>query len=154
MTKPFHQEEVLVRIQTHLERSRLASELARLNRELEAEVQARTRELEGKDRIAEHLLKYHTLEETLELVLEVVAQLVEVERAVFYLCDGAQPRTVAALGSDGSALNAEQLAQLKIADTLADELTQLTLEQPKPSSEKPARALLPLARGGEVMGVL
>jgi GAF domain-containing protein len=114
----------------------------------------RLRELEGKDRIAEHLLKYHTLEEKLELVLEVVAQLVEVERAVFYLCDGAQPRIVAALGSDGSALNAEQLAQLKIGDTLADELTQLTLEQPKPSSEKPARALLPLARGGEVMGVL
>lgn len=49
MTKPFHQEEVLVRIQTHLERSRLASELARLNRELEAEVQARTRDLSDCD---------------------------------------------------------------------------------------------------------
>jgi len=161
ITKPFHQEEVLVRIQTHLERTRLASELARLNRELEAEVQARTRdlrlrlrELEGKDRIAEHLLKYHTLEETLELVLEVVAQLVEVDRAVFYLCAGAQPQIVAALGGDGHVLNAEQLAQLPMDDALVNEIAQLKTEQPQPSAESPARALLPLARGGEVIGVL
>lgn len=161
ITKPFHQEEVLIRIQTHLERTRLASELARLNGELEAQVQARThdlrlrlRELEGKDRIAEHLLTYHTLEETLELVLQVVAQLVEVERAAFYLREGDVSRAVAALGVEGQALHSEQLAKLSLEASLLDELAQLKAGQCVLRAEKTPRALLPLARGGEVLGVL
>jgi DNA-binding response OmpR family regulator len=161
MTKPFHQEEVLVRIQTHLERTRLASELARLNSALEAEVQARTRdlqlrlrELEGKDRIAEHLLKYHTLEETLELVLQVVAQLVEIERAAFYLREDDTVRIIAALGRDGRAIHAEQLAQSSLTSSLTDEFAQLKAGQSVLRAEKIPRAILPLARGGEVLGIL
>jgi formate hydrogenlyase transcriptional activator len=46
VTKPFQQEEVLARVQTHIARRALERELERANGELEMRVAARTRELE------------------------------------------------------------------------------------------------------------
>jgi len=67
VTKPFNKEEVLARLRTHLERAILARNLAELNEHLEQKVQERTHELrlkvselEGKDRIAQHMLKFHS----------------------------------------------------------------------------------------------
>lgn len=45
ISKPFQKEEVLIRIRTHLERDRLAKELAELNAHLEQKVAERTAEL-------------------------------------------------------------------------------------------------------------
>jgi DNA-binding response OmpR family regulator len=79
VTKPFKKEEVLARIRTHLERDLLARELAELNTRLEekvrertAELQRKVSELEGKDRIIEHMLTLHSLEETMAVVLEAI----------------------------------------------------------------------------------
>ena len=88
ITKPFKKEEVLVRVRTHLERTLLARNLAELNAHLEQkvaertrEVQLRLKELEGKDRIAQHLLTFNTLEETLAVVLEVITNILKLDRA-------------------------------------------------------------------------
>ena len=94
VTKPFNGREVLTRIRTHLERARFARELAELNAHLEAKVAERTqqlqlkiRELDGRDRIAQHLLTIHSLEETLELVLDVASQIVDLAGAAVYLAE-------------------------------------------------------------------
>ena len=65
--------------------------LARLNEQLEAMVQARTlelsqkvHELEGRDRIQHYLLQIHPLDELLQTVLEVVAEVCQVEAADYY----------------------------------------------------------------------
>ncbi|MBT3602878.1 MAG: response regulator, partial [Candidatus Latescibacteria bacterium] len=73
--KPFHKEEVLVRVHMHLERGQLietltreSQELVKLNAQLEEKVTERTQELhqkvielEGKNKIAQSLLTVHTL---------------------------------------------------------------------------------------------
>ena len=111
ITKPFKKEEVLVRIQTHLERAILARRLASINEELELKVAHRTadlvrkvRELEGKDRIAQHLLTFHSLEETLAVVLEVVINILELDQAVVYLANEGEFRPAAAIGLVGENL--------------------------------------------------
>lgn len=95
IAKPFQKEEVLIRIRTHLERDRLARDLADLNAHLEQKVEERTaelrqkvKELEGRDRIAQHLLTYHSLEETLSLVLEVCSDIAGVSTASIHLTEG------------------------------------------------------------------
>ena len=122
-TKPFKKEEILVRIQTHLERALLARELAALNAELEQKVEDRTREvrrqlkeLEGKDRIAQHLLTIHSLEETLALVTEVVSDLIELDRVMVYVKEGEKMTSVAAVGLDlpDSALGKEMHQTLPV----------------------------------------
>ncbi len=79
VTKPFQQEEVLARIQTHLERALMTRELMQKNRDLadlnahlQQKVEDRTRELwekvkalEDRDRIAQQLLAVHKLHDTL-----------------------------------------------------------------------------------------
>jgi DNA-binding response OmpR family regulator len=92
ISKPFQKEEVLIRIRTHLERDRLARDLADLNAHLEqkveertAELQQKVRELEGRDRIAQHLLTYHSLDETLTLVLEVCSEIAGVSTGCIHL---------------------------------------------------------------------
>jgi CheY-like chemotaxis protein len=82
ISKPFQKEKVLIRIRTHLGKDRLARDLADLNAHLEQKVQERTVELrqkvielEGRDRIAQHLLTYHSREETLLLVLQVCSDI-------------------------------------------------------------------------------
>ena len=55
------------------------------NLELTAKLEKKVRELKGRDRILQHLLTIHTLEETLEVILEVISGLVEADSAVIYL---------------------------------------------------------------------
>ena len=71
------------------------SELTQLRSELEHKVAERTdqlelkiRELEGRNRIAKHLMRVHTMEGTLEEVLKVLSQTLRLERAVIHLADG------------------------------------------------------------------
>ncbi|MCC7261722.1 MAG: ATP-binding cassette domain-containing protein [Candidatus Latescibacteria bacterium] len=139
--KPFRSEEVVARLRTHLERARFARQLAEINAHLEELVEARTRqlqlkvrELQGRDRIARHMLAVHPLEESLQVVLEVVVEVVGVDRAVAYLLQEGRLVPAAALGPDNGgedrfaaallsrvslATSAERMEGEKGADSLA-----------------------------------
>ncbi len=176
ITKPFQKEEVLIRIRTHLERTRLAQELAEknteladLNAHLEQKVEERTlelrqkvKELEGKDRIAQHLLTYHTLEETLNLVLEVISEVIELDRTVIYLQEDGALKPVAAIGvsEPGMIVAHDQLEQLdrssvhREAFAAAQETWKpVNIETPEAPDTAPF-ALVPILRSDELLGLI
>ena len=169
VTKPFKKEEILVRIQTHLERAHFARALAELNARLEEKVKERTRqlklkvsELEGKDRIAQHLLVFHSLEETLELVLEVVADTLELDRGVIHLTEGDEPRPAAAVGfSTPRAMVApDQLDQLSLSIEHRQAFTRvlesgrsLNIDAPTEPSVPPF-AVVPIMAGKALLGLI
>ncbi|KAB2925550.1 MAG: PAS domain S-box protein, partial [Candidatus Contendobacter sp.] len=76
ITKPFAAEEVLARVQTHLELQRLRRDLEESNREMEARVRERTRALEETNRaLRESEEKYRLLvENQTDLVVKVDAE--------------------------------------------------------------------------------
>ncbi|MCC7261170.1 MAG: response regulator [Candidatus Latescibacteria bacterium] len=162
VTKPFKREEVLARIRTHLERAILARRLAELNARLEEKVAERTRqlqlkvkELEGKDRIAQHLLTFHSLEETLAVVLEVVAQITGVTRAVVYLEEEEGLRPAAAIRSAGGGTVFEQEELPPHTAPAADfALVREGLEPVRVATSQPPRALVPILRNGVLLGLI
>lgn len=183
MTKPFQKEEALVRIRTHLERAKLATALVEKNQELEAlntqlevlnaqleqKVLARTRalnfkvkELEGKDRITQHLLSLHTLENTLTLVLEVIADVLELDKAIIYLKQDNTFQPTAAIGliEPHVVVSKDQLenlvitsAQTQAMDTIAETQEALLITQTL-DGEPPSFALIPILRDNELLGIL
>ena len=161
VTKPFKKEEVLARIRTHLERALLARDLAELNAHLEQKVQERTRELqlkvrelEGKDRIAEHLLTFNSLEETLAVVLEVITDIVELDQAVVYLKSQGELKAVAATGSaaealgEGSLSPAAEPAWARAVTEAEEQMEPVQIEGDHP------RALVPIFREGLLLGFI
>lgn len=161
ITKPFNQEEVLVRINTHLERTRLASELVKLNAELEKKVEERTRalllrlkELEGKDRITEHLLTYHPLEETLGVVLAVIAQIIDLDRATIYLDQEAGPSPVASMSKDGQVVGRAELAGAEVAAVVVAALTKVSAERKPIFVSEASCAIVPVSRGDSLLGFI
>ena len=169
VTKPFKKEELLIRIRTHLERSRLAQELAALNAQLEKKVEDRTlqlqlkvRELEGKDRIAQHLLTIHTREETLAVVLEVISDILKLDRAIIYLKagDGLQPTAAIGLSEAGVLADSEQLKELsltpeqkKVFAAVQKSLKSVNVSDPAESAAH-AFAAIPILRGDELLGLI
>lgn len=161
VTKPFKREEVLARIRTHLERAMLALRLAQLNAQLEEKVRERThqlqlkvRELEGKDRIAQHLLTFRSLEETLALILEVVAEIAALERAVVYLAEADHLVPVAAFeaGDRGMVLSPEELQRSAVAPP--EVLAQLQGSLQTSRLLDPHCALVPILRQGGLLGLI
>ena len=151
--KPFRKEEVVARLRTHLERARFARQLAQINVHLEDLVAARTRQLElkvrqlqGHDRIVRHLLAVHPLEETLQLVLEVVAELMPVDLAAIYLVQEGKLTPAAALGA--AAPGADPFA--------AALLPRISLATGAEVSEDGALSLaaVPVRQGGELLGAV
>ena len=162
VTKPFNKDEVLARLRTHLERATLARNLAELNEHLEQKVRERTSELrlkvselEGKDRIAQHMLKFHSLEETLAVVLEVVVDILELDQAVVYLKSKGALKATAALGLVGEDLDdrdSEKLAgEAAWAEALAT--AEGKLSATFVSGAHP-RALVPIARQSRILGII
>ena len=165
ISKPFQKEEVLIRIRTHLERTRLALALAELNAHLEEKVEERTlqlqqkvRELEGKDRIAQHLLTYHTLQETLTLVLEVIADVLDVDKAVVHLMHENELRPTAAMGVVEPKVLASEadVAQIEISSTRQEafEMVATRLESIQMQASEPPFVLVPIVRGDDLLGVI
>ena len=162
VTKPFKKEEVLVRIRTHLERALLARRLATVNDELEGKVRERTadlsrkvRELEGKDRIAQHLLTFHSLEETLAVVLEVITSILDLDQAVVYLAaeDGYNP--AAAIGLVGESLEDRSAGRFSGSSPWAQALAAVTVQQvPVETATDHPGALVPIVREGVVVGLI
>ena len=163
ITKPFKKEEVLVRVRTHLERTLLARNLAELNAHLEQkvaertrEVQLRLKELEGKDRIAQHLLTFNTLEETLAVVLEVITNILKLDRAAVFLRENGELQATAAIGvtDPGAIIGRSELMKLSFAPNAA---AAQSIEQKSATMVKDAdlpTALVPILRDEDVLGLI
>ena len=82
------------------ERTRKLREAYEENLALTEQLRQKVKELEGRDRIQQHLLTIHPLEETLQTVLEVTVDVVGVDNAVIHLLDesGRSLRPVAGIG--------------------------------------------------------
>jgi len=165
VTKPFKEKEVLARIRTHLERAILARHLTELNAHLEQKVEERTRELrlklrelEGKDRIAQHLLEFHTLEEALIVVLEVIADILELDKAVVYLKTDGRLQPAAAIGLDeaGRILGREELQQSTVTPAHQEAFARVQ-ERPEPlavAEAEPPFALVPIIQDENLLGLI
>ena len=160
ITKPFQKEEVLIRLRTHLERAKLAEKLGFMNAQLEQMVAERTEqlqqkvnELEGKDRIAQHLLTYHALDETLALILEVISEVTGVDRAVVHLKEEDAFKAEAGIGiSDaGGIATPEQLDQL---DLSALEEAFATVQERREPVQVDGQVLVPILRGDDFLGLI
>jgi len=69
------------------ERTRALKKTYQKNLALTDQLQKKLKELEAKDRIQQHLLTIHELEDTLNIVLEVIVDVVQVDRVVIHLVD-------------------------------------------------------------------
>lgn len=166
ISKPFQKDEVLMRIRTHLERARLALALADLNAHLEEKVRERTAELrqrllelECKDRIAQHMLSVHTLEETLHLVLDVISRVVPLDEAFIYLVDGDTLSPAAGISGTGALLAKDGLVGLESISEAEQEALDRAADTREPVSvsipdEDAAFAAVPILRNTEIMGLL
>ena len=138
-----------------------------MNAHLEQKVEERTLELRqkvidlvGKDRIAQHLLTYHTLDETLNLILEVISEVTELDSIVIHLREGDSFKPAAAIGiaERGLKLTPEQLTDLQPGTDRAGAFSELeekrefvNVTSPTSSDEVPF-ALIPILRGNELLG--
>jgi hypothetical protein len=171
VTKPFRKEEVLIRIRTHLERTRLALELGEKNRQLAdlnshleqkveertLELQRKVNELEGRDRIAQHLLTVHSLEDTLKLLLEVIEEVTGLGRLVIYLQEEAGIRAAAAIGlrERGKMADARELQQHTFEDRTESLNQVLSTRQPTSIDLSGGTSLIvPVLRGEEILGMI
>ena len=176
VTKPFKKEELLVRIRTHLTMARLAHNLAELNAHLEEKVVERTlqlqlkvSELEGKDRIAQHMLEFNALEDTLNLVLKTIAEVLGMNRAVIFLLQDDQLNASAAIGLTG----AEQVSSAEELQAFVASAVLSVVPSPSCPEEKSALdevqtrlqplnnengdhpfATVPILRSGTLLGVV
>lgn len=157
VTKPFRKEEVLTRVRTHLERARFAQELARMNAHLEEMVAERTRqlqlkvrELEGKDRIAQHLLTLHELDDTLELVLEVIAEITGVGSASVYLEGEVDRAPFASIGLVSSDESSDRQAALQ---SVRETHGPVRIVEPSEPSANPF-ALVPILQDKKLLGII
>lgn len=132
------------------------------NLALTRSLQMKVRELEGRDRIAQHLLTVHSLEETLELILEVITDVLEMDRAVIYLKKEDETKPVAGIGVDGtrSMSTTDQLvgAEITPIQRQAFDTVQATLEPTRVADMEgyslPSFAVVPILRGDELLGLI
>jgi CheY-like chemotaxis protein len=132
------------------------------NLELTRSLQMKVRELEGKDRIAQHLLTVHSLEETLELILDVIAGVLGMDRAIIYLKKEDETKPVAGIGVDGtgSISTTDQLIEVGITpiQQQAFDTVEATLEPTSianmEGSYLSSFAVVPILRGDELLGLI
>lgn len=145
------------------------AELERTNLVLEQTVEERTtelrlkvKELEAKDRIAQHLLTVHPLDETLGLVLEVITEVMEMEQVVIYLRTDEGMHPVAATGQGGAAGSASEAglaglasrpAQMRAVAQVQAQLRPLVVAETG-DPHLPPFAVVPVLRAGELLGVI
>lgn len=108
-------------------------------------------ELEGKDRIAQHLLTYHPLDETLELVARVTSEVTGLDRIVIYRFDGEKLGAIAAT-TKGSLVPRQDLAGLdnsRAQGALAGVLASRSIV-----NAEDGFAVVPIQRGEDVVGII
>ena len=147
----------------------LTHDLQQFNAELERQVDERTsqlelkvRELKGRDRIAQHMLAVHTLEETLELVLLIVSEILQLDKAVVFLGRDVHQVPTAAVGvfAPAQVVPTPRLAAIEIADVqtrafevVAERRTAVNIKEPE-NAAIPPFAVVPILKGEELLGVL
>lgn len=183
ITKPWNDEDLKMiihdaihRIDLMMQNDQLTAELQQKNEELEdfnarlekavrqrtRELQYKVVELEGKDRIAQHMLSVNSLEETLDLVLQTIADIIEMDKAIIYLLDGDQPKAVAAIGAftPKTIVPHRQLKQLELTPIHRQAFARVeqtkkpvNIEDPKSKPISPF-AVVPILRGDEFLGYI
>lgn len=173
--KPFDLSDFRKSVLRALDHRRLVLQNREYQRNLERMVQERTRELqealdrlhrkvkelEGRDRINQHLLTVHTLEETLSAILEAVQSALGLERAVIFLPDASGRKLGPAAGTGVSApedfaspemLHGVSDAWIRDAGVAAEQAFRegRALAQKGP----PGSVAVPMLRLGEKVGVI
>ena len=121
----------------------------------------KVKELEGRDRINQHLLTVHTLEETLAAILEAMRNAVGLERVVIFLPDLSGPKLEPAAGAGVGApedfaspemLRGVSDAWLREAEALAEQ----ALREGRAIERKgaPGSVAVPMLRLGDRVGVV
>jgi len=135
------------------------------NVQLTRELAAKVRELEGRDRIQQHLLTLHPLDETLRTVLEVIVTVADVDQAIIHLSrpDRPVPIAVAAAGRvNGEGCGAQPLPLDGLGERpLQRQAVQAALEQGEPVRvDAPAGpgvapiAVVPIMKGERRLGAI
>ena len=183
ITKPWDDENLKMLVRDAIDRidleavnQQLAEELQQKNTELEdfnsrlekavrqrtRELQYKVKELEGKDRIAQHMLSVNSVEETLELVLQIIADIIEMDKAIVYLLEDGTPRATAAIGAFHPKTIVPQgdLAQLELTPIHHKAFSRVE-EVKKPVNIKdtkgkpiPPFAVVPILAGDDFLGYI
>jgi CheY-like chemotaxis protein len=147
------------------ERTRALRQTYQKNLDLTAQLERKVKELEGRDRIQQHLLSIHPLDETLSTVIEVITQVLQADSVIIHLCEDTL-LPVRAGQSAGGFLSAEAVDALRFRiphsqvvqrvlernQTLNFKGGQLTLDG-KSYTVGPFAAV-PIPKGQEVLGVV
>ena len=182
ITKPWDDEDLKTTVRAGLQRfqigednRRLTAELQRKNAELEAfnerleekvaertrELNLRVRELQGRDRIAQHMLSVHTLEETLEEVLQVAVDILQLDRAIIHLEeeDGFFPAAGIGASAPGAREGRQELRLVEISVTHLEAFETVRLRREPvhvEESDPPISpfVVVPILRGDDLLGLL
>jgi FixJ family two-component response regulator len=152
------------------ERTRELQDALSKNQQLNASLKVKIKELEGRDRIQQHLLTIHPLPDTLQLILEVVGEIVKFDAAAIFLADekkggdiklGAtlsDMREIKSLFEDtgqGSTFSGYKKALLQSISS--GEIALLAREDVwinETVQDKVQIALLPISKGGHALGAV
>jgi FixJ family two-component response regulator len=152
------------------ERTRALKKAYEKNLKLTDQLQKKLKELEAKDRIQQYLLTIHELEETLQIVLEVIVDVIEVDRAVIHLVDETDGtlRPAAGVENDGTEGHVPEHKLKDLQDRpVYKKVLDRMLEQGAPvrvkaqhiavqgkAFEVPPFAVVPILKGEERLGAI
>ena len=156
-----HRRLVLQNREYQLNLERMVEERTRALQEALDKLHRKVKELEGRDRINQHLLTVHTLEETLSAILEAVQSAIGLERAVIFLPDVSGQKLGPAAGTGVSApedsaspetLRGVSEAWIREAEVVAEQ----ALREGRAVERKgpPDSVAVPMLRLGERVGVI
>ena len=174
LSKPWDDQQLKMTIREALKRfdleeqnRQLTSELQGKNDELErkivertSELRERLKELEARDRIAQHVLTIHTLSETLNVLLDIMVEVLRFDRALILLLEDGEMQPVAAIGVTAPRIRvpAREVGQLRFSGALknAVSLVPKSMVESRIDDEEEGFqfGMVPMLRGGELIGVI
>lgn len=122
------------------------------NLQLTETLRLKVKELEGRDRITQHLLTVHSLQDTLDLVLRVISDTFEMDRAVIYLLGQDGLTAAAALGVSTSEIESTP-AQRQAFTESVDRREPVNVTDPQDPSIPPF-AVIPIVGDTDVLGLI
>jgi len=183
LTKPWDDEQLRLTVREALEHHDLAAanrrltaqlklknrQLEELNASLEEKVRQRThelalrvRELEAHDRITQLMLTVHSLDETADALLDVVADVLEMDHTILHLLEDGELVPAAGRGAPERGMRSGRatLSKLPVTGDLAralaaaaEEVEPIRRDQPGDPGVSPF-ALVPVRRGDELLAVI
>ena len=121
-------------------------------------LQSKVRELEGRDRIAQHLLHYSDLDETLNIFAAVVREALELETIAVYLLQDAGFRAAAAAGPVAGDDLASAHRRLEASGALGEACEKIRqnpeIAQVTDAAGTEPFAIVPIVRGDDLLGIV